>query len=85
MRTLLLPNYAAIGILEPEEDDEIKEIGIYTIKFLKDIVDILCKLRDYDTESVKIAIATHPSGFNSLLFRPPDRPGDGWLALAPEG
>jgi len=41
MRLVLLPDHAVLGVIEAEENDEIKTVGKYSIKHLKNICDVL--------------------------------------------
>ena len=74
---------AVLGAIEEEELDEIEQIGVYNINYLRNMVDTLWGFCQLSTSEVELAHFRGENGLNVLLARPADSVGGGWLALAP--
>ncbi|MBW2674421.1 MAG: hypothetical protein JRD89_13590 [Deltaproteobacteria bacterium] len=83
MRSVMIPGKGVVGFVEAEKPDEVKRIGVYDVKYLRKLWNILWQLHEFGTTEVELAYFRSETGLNVLLARPAEGADEGWFALAP--
>jgi len=90
MKALLTNEENTFGLVIPDEDEEIIEIGLFGATCLHEIIDFCKSLekmgKNYDTESFRFGfMKTKKNEMKLLAIQPKNLKGDAWVVLAPRG
>lgn len=89
MKKLLTDKSNAFGLIQPEDGEEITEIGLFGSNMLMQIMDFCKSLEsmgsNYDVESFRFGFIVSKDGLKLLAIQPKSLTGSAWVVLAPRG
>lgn len=87
MKKLLTNKTNAFGLIQPEDGEEITEIGLFGDDMFNQIMDFckaLAKLNpEYDTTTFRFGYIISKEGLKLLAIQPRALTGSAWIVLAP--